>query len=101
MATKYHAWYSEAQERNYNESGCAAYIYLDESGKEIKITEVREVSLGNQPISRYDDLKYLGIVVKWIRHAEPIIDQVEFNLAKQLADRIEKEHRISQRKRYL
>lgn len=89
----YHAWYSESQEQTLNEHGCAASIYLTESGEEIKITEVRNIESGDQPTSRQEDLRYLGLVVKWIRESDPIIDLDRYSQARQIRLEQERQHR--------
>lgn len=85
----YHAWYSESQEKRINEKGRAASIYLTESGEEIKATEVMKVESGDEPTSKWEDLRYLGLVVKWVRDAEPIIGKERFEQARE--QRLEQE----------
>jgi hypothetical protein len=75
----YHAWYSAQQERELNLSGSTANIYLTESGEEVKITEI---SSYDKSETFWSDLEYLGIVKKWVRFCDPVIDKTEFEQAK-------------------
>lgn len=90
----YHAWYSESAEKQYNENGSTANIYLSEEGQEIRITEVVQVKMGDKPGSKWKDLEYRGIVTKWVRLAEPIIDKDEFEQARACKQQREREERL-------
>ena len=57
----YYGIYSEKQEKV---SGCH-YVYLDENGEEVVVTEVSENP--NFPSNKWDDVKKKGIVTKWVR----------------------------------
>lgn len=45
-------------------------IYLDQQGNEIEITEVSKKS-PEEFDKRFDDVKYVGIVTKWVRCIYP------------------------------
>ena len=45
-------------------------IYLDQQGNEIEITEVSKKS-PEEFDKRFDDVKYVGIVTKWVRSIYP------------------------------
>ena len=53
---KYHGWFSQKQ------SNC--YIYLNEKGEEITVTEVTKTAA---PSSKWDDLEYKGVMVKFVK----------------------------------
>lgn len=77
----FHAFYSQQQEEFLNRNGLTANYYFDAEGTEIRITEV--VSRNRNPSSKWEDLVYLGVVVKWSRSAAPIIDREEYENARQ------------------
>ena len=58
---KYYGAYSKKQEEV---SGCH-YVYLDENGEEVVVTEVSK-NPTFQSI-KWDDVKKKGIVTKWVR----------------------------------
>jgi len=55
-----HAWFSQ---KYYNRFG--GFYYLDKSGKEVCVSEVSEDK--NKTALKYDDIKYVGLVEKFVR----------------------------------
>ena len=53
---KYHGWFSQKHSNRY--------IYLNEKGEEVTVTEV---SKSATPSSKWTDLEYKGVMVKWVR----------------------------------
>lgn len=58
---KYHAWYSKKAAAQ----GASTSFYAKEDGTEVEITFVNEEH--SLPSTYFDDAKYLGVVVRWVR----------------------------------
>jgi hypothetical protein len=68
-AQKYHGWFSQKHldmnwQFNLSKKSRGSFIYLNENGEEIEVTEV---STSASPSMRFDDIKYKGVMVKWVR----------------------------------
>ena len=65
---RYHAWFSEKQLQKlqrpqFDGHSRGTITYLHENGRHVEVTEVSKEFV--KP--NFDDAKYLGVVVKWIR----------------------------------
>ena len=56
---KYHGWFSQKQSLHSDH-----YIYLNEKGEEVTVTEVSKSAVSG---SKWTDLEYKGVMVKWVR----------------------------------
>ena len=66
-----YGWFSQKQ-KNINRFGrtadeVASYIYLNEDGKKVEVTEVCSEMKNEEHKKAFPDSKYLGIVVKFVR----------------------------------
>ena len=98
-------WYSEKQRNcnwrliHVNEDGYehpSANIYLTPEGKEITVTEVTD---GLTTSSKWDDMKMVGPVSKWVRsiysmHITKFHESQEMNLVKSMFPSYEKWEKI-------
>tara|TARA_B100001287_G_C22662548_1_gene521120 strand:+ start:155 stop:391 length:237 start_codon:yes stop_codon:yes gene_type:complete len=68
-----HGWYSEIQRNrssqiiyNDNKKHSSSYIYLNENGDQIYVTEVCD-NKDSYNLKSFPDAEYRGVVVKWVK----------------------------------
>jgi hypothetical protein len=65
--TVYHGWFSQKQ-KDMSSRNILSYIYLNEEGKEVEVTEINSNLITEQHNKLFSDSKYMGVVVKFVRH---------------------------------
>ena len=74
----FHCWYSEKQKKakgdnkyninSFNKTNPISHIYVNSKGEEIEVTVVSKTLNHGDNETVFDDMKYKGMVVKWVRN---------------------------------